>query len=164
LDVEPEGLATEQGAKAIRHTDCAGSNGGDSTERMDDCWKFDCRVHDMLSGPVDGEFKAAYCLDVFEHIPKANEKRFISNIARSLEDNSILIIGTPSPQSQVHSSKASKKGHVNCKNDKKLKRLMLTYFHNVFVFSMSDEVVHTGFYPMAYYLLALGAGEKQEKL
>jgi len=25
----------------------------------------------------------------------------------------------------------------------------------VFVFSMNDEVVHTGFYPMAHYLLAV---------
>lgn len=25
---------------------------------------------------------------------------------------------------------------------------------------MNDEVVHTGFYPMAHYLIALGAGRK----
>ena len=29
------------------------------------------------------------------------------------------------------------------------------HFHSVFVFSMNDEVVHTGFYPMAHYLLAV---------
>jgi hypothetical protein len=29
------------------------------------------------------------------------------------------------------------------------------HFHSVFVFSMNDEVVHTGFYPMSHYLLGL---------
>ena len=32
---------------------------------------------------------------------------------------------------------------------------MQRHFHNVFLFSMNDEVVHTGFSPMAHYLLAL---------
>lgn len=34
------------------------------------------------------------------------------------------------------------------------KNTMQRYFHNVFMFSMNDEVVHTGFHPMAHYLLA----------
>jgi hypothetical protein len=37
---------------------------------------------------------------------------------------------------------------------------MAEHFENVFVFSMNDEVVHTGFTPMAHYLLAIGAGRK----
>ena len=32
---------------------------------------------------------------------------------------------------------------------------MEAWFHTVFVFSMNDEVVHTGFFPMANYLLAV---------
>jgi hypothetical protein len=40
---------------------------------------------------------------------------------------------------------------------------MEDYFHNVFVFSMNDEVVHTGYYPMAHYLFAVCAGKKIEK-
>ena len=31
---------------------------------------------------------------------------------------------------------------------------------NVFVFSMNDEVVHTGFHKMANYVFAIGAGKK----
>jgi hypothetical protein len=30
---------------------------------------------------------------------------------------------------------------------------MERYFHTVCVFSMNDEVVYTGFYPVAHYLL-----------
>lgn len=132
----------------------------DVNKRMEDSWKFDCRVHDMLSKPLSEKFDAAFLLDVIEHIPKAKEKRFMSNIMRSLKKNSILIIGTPSLQSQIYATRASKKGHVNCKDHKRLKKLMLNYFHNVFIFSMNDEVVHTGFYPMANYLLAIGVGKK----
>ena len=39
---------------------------------------------------------------------------------------------------------------------------MQQFFHNVFVFSMNDEVVHTGYFPMAHYLLALGCTLKSQ--
>jgi hypothetical protein len=64
-------------------------------------------------------------------------------------------VGTPSLQSQAYASALSKRGHVNCKDAPGLKALMAKFFHNVFIFSMNDEVVHTGFHPMAHYLLAL---------
>jgi hypothetical protein len=41
-----------------------------------------------------------------------------------------------------------------------LKKTMQRHFHNVFMFSMNDEVVHTGFHPMAHYLFAVCAGRK----
>ncbi len=37
---------------------------------------------------------------------------------------------------------------------------MSEYFHNVFMFSMNDEVVHTGYHRMAHYVIALCAGRK----
>jgi cyclopropane fatty-acyl-phospholipid synthase-like methyltransferase len=136
----------------------------DANERMDERWKFECRVHDIVSGPVsDGAFDAAYTLDVIEHIPQKNEDAFIGNIARSLEDQGVLIVGTPSVQSQVYASEYSKQGHINCKDHKQLKELLLKYFHNVFILSMNDEVVHTGYYPMAHYLFALCTGKRNQE-
>lgn len=67
----------------------------------------------------------------------------------------VCIIGSPSIQSQAYASPPSKAGHVNCKSGPELKATMQRFFHNVFIFSMNDEVVHTGFYPMAHYLWAL---------
>ena len=132
----------------------------DAVQHMDEHWQFDCRIHNMLEGPIDGVFDATYALDVLEHIPQADEKRFVSNIASSLADHGVLIIGTPSIQSQEYASLPSKVGHVNCKDHKGLKDLMSQFFHNVFIFSMNDEVVHTGFYPLAHYLMALCCGKK----
>lgn len=133
----------------------------DVNARMEDRWKFDCKVHDMLSGPVPGSFDAAYSLDVIEHIQASDEDKFVRNIAGSLTDDGVLIVGTPSIQSQAYASKASKEGHVNCKDQRELRALMARYFDNVLAFSMNDEVVHTGFYPMAHYLFVVCAGKKR---
>ena len=118
-------------------------------------WPMKCDVHDMLAGPYPGEFDAIYSLDVLEHISQEKETLFIENLLESLEPNGILIVGMPSLESQSYASPQSKIGHVNCKSGKELKRLFDRYFHNVLLFSMNDEVVHTGFAPMAHYLLAV---------
>jgi 2-polyprenyl-3-methyl-5-hydroxy-6-metoxy-1,4-benzoquinol methylase len=132
----------------------------DVNERMEERWKFECKTHDMLSGPVPGPFDAAYSLDVIEHIPVSDEEKFVSNIAASLVPHGLLVVGSPSIQSQAYASPPSKEGHVNCKDHRQLKGLMERHFHNVLIFSMNDEVVHTGFYPMAHYLFAVCSGRK----
>jgi 2-polyprenyl-3-methyl-5-hydroxy-6-metoxy-1,4-benzoquinol methylase len=131
----------------------------DVQERMEEKWNFDCKVHDMLAGPVEGGFDAAYSLDVIEHIAVEHEDTFVANLARSLSKEGVLLIGTPSLQSQTYASPPSKEGHINCKDGARLKRFLGQHFGNVFIFSMNDEVVHTGFYPMAHYLFALCANK-----
>ena len=61
----------------------------------------------------------------------------------------------PSKNSQKFASKLSKLGHVNCKTEQELKKFLKIFFHDVNVFSMNDEVVHTGFYPMSNYFLTI---------
>lgn len=134
----------------------------DVNSRMAERWKFECKTHDMISRPTETVFDAAYCLDVIEHIPVEKEGLFMSNVMRSLDDHGTFIIGMPSIQSQEYASEYSKKGHINCKDHKQLKELMLKYFHSVFIFAMNDEVVHTGFYSLAHYLFALGIGKRSE--
>ncbi len=132
----------------------------DVNARMVDRWKFDAKVHDMLDGPVPGEFDGVYALDVLEHIDPAQEKLFLKNSFAPLGKDGAGIIGLPSLESQPYASPQSKAGHVNCKSAPDLKKLMQEYFHNVFVFSMNDEVVHTGFHKMANYVFAIGAGKR----
>lgn len=127
----------------------------DVQSRMDPDWPLEVRLHDMLSGPLEEKFDGAYSLDVLEHVPQKDEFRFLKNIADSLADDGVLVIGSPSLQSQQYASPGSIAGHVNCKTGEQLKQSLEPLFANVFVFSMNDEVVHTGFYPMAHYLFAL---------
>jgi 2-polyprenyl-3-methyl-5-hydroxy-6-metoxy-1,4-benzoquinol methylase len=127
----------------------------DVKERMNPHWPLEAVVHDMLEAPVPGSFDAAYALDVLEHIPEPDESRFIRNVIASLTPEGVAIFGMPSLESQAYASPQSKAGHVNCKSGEALKRVLERFFHTVFVFSMNDEVVHTGFFPMAHYLLAV---------
>ena len=123
-------------------------------------WPVDFAVHDMLERRFPETFDAAYALDVIEHIRPKDELIFTSNIVTSLAPHGILILGCPSIHSQPFASPPSKEGHVNCKDGPGLKSLMEHFFHNVFLFSMNDEMVHTGFAPMAHYLLAIGSDLK----
>lgn len=127
----------------------------DANARMSDRWKFDCRVHDMLAGPFVGEFDGIYALDVLEHIETEQEDMFLRNMTASLTPHGTMIIGMPSLESQPYATPLSKEGHVNCKTMPDLKSTMQRYFHNVYTFSMNDEVVHTGFHKMAHYLIVL---------
>ena len=132
----------------------------DARRRMDPKWPLDFKVHDLLSGPLAGPFDAAYSLDVLEHIEPKDERRFVANLARSIKREGTVLVGTPSLAGQQWASPQSKIGHINCKNAPELKALMAAFFHNVFIFSMNDEVVHTGFHPMAHYYFALCCGAK----
>jgi 2-polyprenyl-3-methyl-5-hydroxy-6-metoxy-1,4-benzoquinol methylase len=127
----------------------------DIQDRADSRWPRRSAVHDMLSGPYPGTFDAIYSLDVLEHIDQSNELRFVENIIRSLSASGVLIVGMPSLESQTYASVQSKLSHVNCKTGKDLQDMFEHYFHNVFLFSMNDEVVHTGFTPMAHYLIVV---------
>ncbi len=105
-------------------------------------------------------YDGIYALDVFEHIRKEDEDMFMTNLVKSLKKTGALILGIPSLESQRYASEGSKAEHVNCKSGDDFKKFCEKYFHNVFLFSMNDEVVHTGFYPMAHYLLALCVSPK----
>lgn len=118
-------------------------------------WHAQALVHDISQAPLPGHFDAVYCLDVFEHIEPAKEQQVLEHLRASTGDNGVVIIGIPSLESQTYASEQSKIGHVNCKSGKDFKHLLEQHFSNVFIFSMNDEVVHTGFYPMAHYLFAL---------
>jgi 2-polyprenyl-3-methyl-5-hydroxy-6-metoxy-1,4-benzoquinol methylase len=132
----------------------------DVKERSNPSWPMECFVHDILEGPVPGTYDAAYCLDVLAHISPEKESVFIQNVLSSLDANGVLIAGIPSLESQAYASPQSKAGHVNCKSGDELRKFLTGSFHNVFIFSMNDEVLHTGFGPMAHYLLALCCGKK----
>ena len=112
-------------------------------------------MHNILEGPFSDRFDGAYALDVIEHIPVEEEDHFMRNMADSLDEHGVLILGSPSLQSQRYASEYSRAGHVNCKDGPEFKALMQQYFHNVFMFSMNDEVVHTGYHKMAHYLFAV---------
>lgn len=110
---------------------------------------------DILDAPMPEKYQGVFALDVLEHIEPEDENRFMCNVLRSLALDGVVILGMPSLESQQYASVASRAGHVNCKSGKEFRAFVQQYFSNVFMFSMNDEVLHTGFFPMSHYLLAL---------
>lgn len=115
---------------------------------------------DILKADLDNRFDGIVCFDVIEHIYLENEGLFFENCIKHLKANSICIIGTPNETSDQYASEVSRLGHVNLYSWKRLEGVMLRYFEQVFIFSANDEMIHTGFYPMAHYLIAVGIGIK----
>lgn len=149
-----------QEVKAVTATDFDPLFIEDAKRRMDPDWQFECLTHDMLDGPIDRGFDGVFAVDVIEHIDAANEDRFVGNMVKSLQPHGVCILGVPSLESQAYASPGSKAGHVNCKTGETLRDLMSRFFYNVFIFSMNDEVVHTGFQKMAHYLFAIGCSRR----
>jgi len=112
-------------------------------------------INNFINKPLKKKFDGIFALDVLEHIEKKNEKKFILNLKKSLKEDGSLIIGMPSLQSQKYASRLAKKEHVNCKTKKQLQNFLKKYFKCVYMFSMNDEVLHTGFDDLSHYIIGL---------
>jgi cyclopropane fatty-acyl-phospholipid synthase-like methyltransferase len=121
--------------------------------------KLRFEVGDVLTRAL-GTFDAAVTLDVIEHIYPKHEDDFIAHIAAALEADGVLVIGTPNIISDQFASPVTRRGHVNLFSAERLRELGMRHFHNVFIFSANDEMIHTGFTPLAHYLIALCVGPR----
>ncbi|MBT3793190.1 MAG: class I SAM-dependent methyltransferase [Rhodospirillales bacterium] len=130
------------------------------SRQLDDWAYHEIFTHDLLQSPMPGQYDGIYLLDVLEHIDPEDQDAFLKNLIEGLDPHGTMIIGMPSLESQVHASDISKAGHVNCQSLPHLREEMGHLFHNVYMFSMNDEVVHTGFHKMAHYIFALCSSKK----
>lgn len=115
---------------------------------------------DFRDNPYPTPVDAIYLIDVIEHIDPKEEARFMENLSASLNDHGVILIGTPNKTADPYASEWSKKGHINLKTHETLMELGQKFFHNVFMFGMNDEVVHTGFPAMSHFLWALCVSPK----
>lgn len=115
---------------------------------------------DIFKYSDKNKWDAVVSFDVIEHILPENSDAFLSKICSLISNEGIFIVGTPSLISQNFASDISKKGHVNVYSPERLEEQMKKYFDFVFMFSAHDEVVHTGYLPLAHYLIALCCKKK----
>lgn len=94
--------------------------------------------------------------DVIEHISPEREDEFLLALCRNLSPDGMVIIGTPNISAAPYASPVTRAGHINLYSGERLRTLMERFFTTVLLFSANDEVVHTGFTPMAHYLIAVG--------
>jgi 2-polyprenyl-3-methyl-5-hydroxy-6-metoxy-1,4-benzoquinol methylase len=123
--------------------------------------EFKC-VDITNSNDVDsiGIFDAAVSMDVIEHIPQKDEDEFLDAICDLLISDGVCIIGTPNITASQYASKPSMDGHINLFDADRLIKIMSDRFKKVILFSMNDEVVHTGYHAMAHYLICVGIFKK----
>ena len=117
---------------------------------------------DDFIGKKYGEFDAVVSFDVMEHIYKKNEKPYFKTISRNLKTTGVCIVGTPNIEAARFSRPEVNGAHVNMYSAQRLISVLECYFHNVFLFCQNDEIIHTGFTPMANYLICLCCYPKQK--
>ena len=116
-----------------------------------------------IRSEVPGEkFDAVFSIDVIEHIEPELNNLYMQQTVKSLVPDGITLIGTPNKTSEKYASAPSKAYHINLHSHESLKQLTEKYFAQVFMFTMNDEVVQTGFAQMGHYLFALGIGVKKK--
>jgi len=100
-------------------------------------------------------------MDVVEHIEPERERLFWECVRANLSPDGVAVIGTPNKTSEQYASEASRRGHINLFEADRLKQALGRVCGNVFLFSMNDEVVHTGYSPMAHFLIAVGCSRRE---
>lgn len=123
------------------------------------CIDFTCE--DMLAMKSQ-PFDAVVNFDVIEHILPEHAGDFLSGMAANMNPFGTAIVGTPNITSQPYASAVTNAGHVNLYDGERLEAEMREHFTQVFMFGANDEVVHTGFLPMAHYLIAVGCRPRKK--
>jgi 2-polyprenyl-3-methyl-5-hydroxy-6-metoxy-1,4-benzoquinol methylase len=111
-------------------------------------------------GSTPGQWDGVVNFDVIEHILPENAPQFLKGMTDNLTPYGVAVVGTPNITGQVYASEVARAGHVNLYSAEKLEAEMRRFFTHVFLFGANDEVIHTGYAPMAHYLLALGCKKR----
>jgi hypothetical protein len=95
-----------------------------------------------------------------EHILPQYEDIYFETIMKNLHSDGICIVGTPNITASTYASECSRMGHINLFSQERLSDTLKKYFHQAFSFGMNDEIVHTGYAPMAHYIFCLACHKK----
>lgn len=126
--------------------------------RPDDVEKLSFACRDFIGGQV---YATEVCdgivsMDVIEHIDPEESQSFVDRLAGSLRSGGVCVVGTPNKYAEEFGSVHSRIGHINLLTADDLRAQMSRVFRRVFLFSMNDEIVHTGEDRFARYLIAVG--------
>lgn len=129
-------------------------------DRLSQIKNIDFDILNICEEAPKEKFDAVYSIDVIEHLDRHLNKPFMENSVRALTQDGVCIIGTPNITANKYASHRSRIQHINLQSQKSLRDKLSKYFKNVFMFSMNDEMVHTGYGSMAHYLFGMGVGIK----
>lgn len=105
-------------------------------------------------------FDVAVCMDVLEHLERSDGPRLLRGIANLLKAEGRLFLGTPSANTSRWRNERSCADHKYEYCRQEVQALLDQRFSQVIFFSMNDEMVHTGFDPLAWYLMFVAVGPR----
>jgi 2-polyprenyl-3-methyl-5-hydroxy-6-metoxy-1,4-benzoquinol methylase len=123
--------------------------------RAADASRISFRNAEFMSCEFGLRYHGLACLDVIEHIEPEMADKFIGRLHDVLTLYGVAVVGTPSLAGEAFASVHSKVGHINLDDPDRLRAALERKFRRVFMFSMNDELVHTGFDKLAHYLMAV---------
>ena len=94
---------------------------------------------------------AIISVDVIEHFSREGGTAIIEQFSNTLNPGGMMILGTPNRRSAEWRSEQSKKVHIHEYEPEELREVCDRYFKRTFLFSMNDEIVHTGFSKLAWF-------------
>ncbi len=101
------------------------------------------------------KFDGIFSMDVIEHFDYSTIDFVIKQYANLLKKDGVAVIGTPNKNSNKYASIRRKESHPFEFEYDDFKNKLNKSFSNVFIFSMSDEVVSTSFSELAWYFIAV---------
>jgi 2-polyprenyl-3-methyl-5-hydroxy-6-metoxy-1,4-benzoquinol methylase len=101
------------------------------------------------------KFDVVVSMDVIEHFKKQKLGTVVDSYYNLLNSDGFAIIGTPNIASRPYASQRRLDTHEFEFTRDEFEKTLLKKFKNVFIFSMTDEVVSTSFPNMAWFFIAI---------
>jgi 2-polyprenyl-3-methyl-5-hydroxy-6-metoxy-1,4-benzoquinol methylase len=101
------------------------------------------------------KFDVVVSMDVIEHFKKKKLGTVVDSYYNLLNSDGFAIIGTPNIASRPYASQRRLDTHEFEFTRDEFEKTLLKKFKNVFIFSMTDEVVSTSFPNMAWFFIAI---------
>ena len=101
------------------------------------------------------KFDVVVSMDVIEHFKKNKLGTVVDSYYNLLNSDGFAIIGTPNIASRPYASQRRLDTHEFEFTRDEFEKTLSKKFKNVFIFSMTDEVVSTSFPNMAWYFVAI---------
>jgi hypothetical protein len=121
------------------------------------------RFHDILEGPLPQAHDAICCLRTMGSVGRADEDRFIDNLAQSLSrTQDILILGSIAAETEALrvAEGVPFLERPYSRTGLQLKALAERFFESVLLFSIADSVLHPGSLSTAEYVLVICCKKK----
>lgn len=115
---------------------------------------------DALTFTSSKKYDVVIMLDFIEHFSKEDGEKLIEKYSSYLSNRGMIIVGTPNKYFDKYRAEHNKLHHLHEYYPEELTTLVEKHFERSMMFSMNDEIVHTGNPKLAWFLYSIGTYPK----